>query len=464
MPSNNRRIHFIGIGGAGMSAIAKVLLEAGNIVTGSDLKRSDITDRLADMGATIHIGHAASNLQGPDAVVVSSAIPAGNVELEAARKAGIRVIQRGEMLAELMHDKKGIAIAGAHGKTTTTSMISLVLERAGIDPTVLIGGELNDIGGNAKLGRGEYLVAEADESDGSFLKLRPYIGVITNVEDDHLDYYGSLDAIFAAFLTFVEQINSAGLAILCADSPHVRRIAETCSKRYVTYGLKNPADYEAKRICHQVLASTFEVWERGEYLGEITLGVPGRHNILNALATVAVAREVGIDLSVVQDALAGFHGVHRRFELLGEVDGIYVVDDYGHHPTEIKATLSAAKQGRFLRIICVFQPHRYTRTKFLYQQFATAFQEVDELIVTDIYSAGETPIAGVSGRLIVDAVAASGGPMPVYIPDLKDVVPYLLQRVRPGDLVITVGAGNVWTVGDQLVDALVARAKPALEA
>lgn len=464
MSTTKRTIHFIGIGGAGMSAIAKVLLEAGNIITGSDLKRSEVTARLEEMGATIHIGHRVTNLGHADMVVVSSAIPANNVELVAAREAGIPVIQRGEMLAQLMEGRKGIAVAGAHGKTTTTSMISLTLERGGLDPTVLIGGEVNDIGGNAKLGGGEYLVAEADESDGSFLKLRPRIAVVTNVEDDHLDYYGTPEKIVEAFSTFVNQVPEDGLAVLCADNANAARIARTCRRRVVTYGLENAADYEARNISHQALRSSFEVWERGVCLGTLSLSVPGKHNILNALAAVAVAREVGIDLSVVRCALADFHGVHRRFELVGEVGGIYVVDDYGHHPTEIKATLSAAKLGHFNRIICVFQPHRYTRTKFLHREFGTAFRQADELIITDIYPAGEAPIAGVSSKLIVDAVAAQDGPYPVYIPKLKDVVPYLLGRLRPGDLVLTVGAGNVWTVGVELVAALGRQEKSVAQA
>ncbi|MDK2784160.1 MAG: UDP-N-acetylmuramate--alanine ligase [Bacillota bacterium] len=464
MSTTKRTIHFIGIGGAGMSAIAKVLLQAGNIITGSDLKRSETTARLAEMGATIYIGHRVKNLGRPDVVVVSSAIPANNVELVAAREAGIPVVQRGEMLAQLMEGRKGIAVAGAHGKTTTTSMISLALERGGLDPTVLIGGELNDIGGNAKLGGGEYLVAEADESDGSFLRLRPRIAVVTNVEDDHLDYYGTPEKIVEAFSTFVNQVPEDGLAVLCADNANAAHIASTCRRRVVTYGLENAADYEARSISHHALKSSFEVWERGVCLGTFSLSVPGKHNILNALATVAVAREVGIDLGVVRRALAEFHGVHRRFELVGKVGGIYVVDDYGHHPTEIKATLSAAKLGHFNRIICVFQPHRYTRTKFLHREFGTAFGQADELIITDIYPAGEAPIAGVSSKLIVDAVAAQDGPYPVYIPELKDVVPYLLGRVRPGDLVLTVGAGNVWTIGVELVAALGQQEKSVAQA
>ncbi|NLG86612.1 MAG: UDP-N-acetylmuramate--L-alanine ligase [Firmicutes bacterium] len=455
MPTTGRTIHFIGIGGAGMSAIAKVLLEAGNKVTGSDLKWSDTTERLSAMGATIYVGHQEENLQDPDVVVVSSAIPAHNVELRAAKKRGILVMQRGEMLAELMRYRKGIAVAGSHGKTTTTSMISLVMEKAGLDPTVLIGGELNDIGGNAKSGQGEYLVAEADESDGSFLKLRPHIAVVTNVEDDHLDYYGNLDNIMAAFRNFVEQVPSEGLAVACGDNPNAALIAATASvKRLITYGFNSGADYQARNVNFQSLTSTCEVWEHGRLLGQLRLAVPGQHSILNALATVAVAREVGVDFDVISKALASFCGVHRRFELLGHVNDIYVVDDYGHHPTEIKATLSAASQGEFNRIICVFQPHRYTRTRFLYHEFGAAFDQADLLIVTDIYPAGETPIAGVSASLIVDAVRAHAGPDTIHIPDLKDVAPYLIGLVRPGDLVLTLGAGNVWTAGVQLVQAL----------
>lgn len=455
MPTSSRTIHFIGIGGAGMSAIAKVLLEAGNIITGSDLKNSDATERLSAMGATIYVGHKEENLKDPDVVVVSSAIPANNVEVLAARRRGIRVMQRGEMLAELMSQRKGIAVAGAHGKTTTTSMASLVLERAGLDPTVLIGGELNDIGGNAKLGLGEYLVAEADESDGSFLKLRPHIAVVTNVEDDHLDYYGSLENIVTAFRSFVEKVPPDGLAILCADNPNAKKIATTSNiKRRVTYGLNSGADYQARNVSFQALTSACEVWENDRCIGSLELLVPGRHSILNALATVALARELGIDFDVIREALASFHGVHRRFELLGTVNDIYVVDDYGHHPTEIKETLRAAKQGQFNRTVCVFQPHRYTRTQFLYREFGAAFNQADLLIITDIYSAGEEPIAGVNSELIVNAVAAQAGPKTIYIPNLKDVVPYLLNVLQPGDLILTLGAGNVWSVGAELVQAL----------
>lgn len=464
MPTNSRTIHFIGIGGAGMSAIAKVLLEAGNTITGSDLRVSDATERLSAMGATICVGHREENLQDPDVVVVSSAIPADNVELLAAKGRGIPVMQRGEMLAELMSQRKGIAVAGAHGKTTTTSMASLVLEKAGLDPTVLIGGELNDIGGNAKLGYGEYLVAEADESDGSFLKLRPHIAVITNVEDDHLDYYGNLDNIVTAFKSFVEKIPADGAAVICADNPNAMKIAATANtNRRITYGLNHGADYQARSISFKALTSTCQVWERGRYLGPLDLVVPGRHSILNALATVALAREVGVEFNVIREALASFHGVHRRFELLGTVNGIYVVDDYGHHPTEIAATLSAARQGQFNRIICVFQPHRYTRTKFLYREFGAAFHQADLLIITDIYAAGETPIAGVTSELIADAVTAQAGPKTIRIRDLKEVVPYLLELIQPGDLVLTLGAGNVWTAGAELIQAL-APVKQVIEA
>ena len=467
MPTNSRTIHFIGIGGAGMSAIAKVLLEAGNIITGSDLRCSDTTERLSAMGATIYVGHSEENVKNPDVVVVSSAIPSHNVELVAAKRRGILVMQRGEMLAELMSQRKGIAVAGAHGKTTTTSMASLVLEKAGLDPTVLIGGELNDIGGNAKLGKGEYLVAEADESDGSFLKLSPHIAVVTNVEDDHLDYYGSLDNIVSAFRSFVEKVPDDGVAIFCADNPNALKIATSAStQRRLTYGLNNRADYQARNANFNALTSTCEVWEQGKFLGPLELMIPGEHSILNALATVALAREVGVDFDVIRDALACFRGVHRRFELLGVVDDIHVVDDYGHHPTEIKATLNAAKKAQFNRIICVFQPHRYTRTKFLYREFGAAFKQADMLVLTDIYPAGENPIAGVTSQLIADAVTAQAGPKTIHIPDLKDVAPHLLGILQPGDLVLTLGAGTVWTIGTELVRILSqpALAKQAIEA
>ncbi|MGI6128640.1 MAG: UDP-N-acetylmuramate--L-alanine ligase [bacterium] len=467
MPATFRTIHFIGIGGAGMSAIAKVLLEAGYDVTGSDLKWSDATQRLSTMGATINVGHREENLQNPDVVVVSSAIPMHNVELVAAKARGILVMQRGEMLAQLMSQRKGIAIAGAHGKTTTTSMVSLVMERAGLDPTVLIGGELNDIGGNAKSGQGEYLVAEADESDGSFLKLLPHIVVVTNVEDDHLDYYGSLDNIITAFRTFVDKVPTDGLAIFCSDNVNAATVANLAStKRRVTYGFNSGADYQARNLSFCGFSSTCEVWEKGRFLGLLQLLVPGRHSILNALATVAVAREVGVDFKIISEALASFHGVHRRFELLGKVNDIYVVDDYGHHPTEIKATLSAANQREFNRIICVFQPHRYTRTKFLHREFGEAFDLADLVIVTDIYAAGEQPIAGVSANLIIDSIKAHAGPSAVHVPDLQDVVSYLTGVLQPGDLVLTMGAGNVSTIGNQLVKALSQKApvKQAIEA
>ena len=386
---------------------------------------------------------------------MSSAIPANNIELQTAKQRGIKVMQRGEMLAELMSQRKGIAIAGAHGKTTTTSMVSLTLEKAGLDPTVLIGGELNDIGGNAKLGRGEFLIAEADESDGSFLKLKPHIAIVTNVEDDHLDYYGSMDNIVAAFTNFVEQVPTDGAAIVCADNSNaMKMIAKANPSRWITYGINQPADYQARQVSFEAITSTCEVWKQDRYLGSLDLIVPGRHSILNALATVALAQEVGVEFNVVKEALATFNGVLRRFQHVGTVNGIHVVDDYGHHPTEILATLSAAKQGRFKRTVCVFQPHRYSRTKFLYREFGAAFHQADKLIVTDIYSAGETPIAGVSAKLIVDAVLAEGGPDTIHIPDLKDVVSYLLKFTKPGDLVLTLGAGNVWQAGEELIRML----------
>lgn len=453
--SDNRinRIHFVGIGGAGMSAIAKVLLEMGYTVSGSDLKASSTTRRLAELGAVTYIGHRRENLDSPDLLVVSSAVPETNVEVVAAREADIPILQRGEMLAYLMAMKRGIAVAGSHGKTTTTSMISLVLEKTGLDPTVLIGGELNDIGGNAKLGHGEYLVAEADESDGSFLKLRPEIAVVTNIEDDHLDYYGTVDRIVAAFANFIAGVKRGGIAVLCIDNGYVNKIAREAEGRVITYSIRGDADITAGDITSEGLGTRSQVVVRGQEMGELVLKVPGEHNVANALAAIAVGLEVGLSFDQISRTLETFRGVHRRFELVGEVAGVRVVDDYGHHPTEIMATLKAARQGGFARIIAVFQPHRYTRTKFLHEEFGRAFGDADEVIITDIYSAGETPILGVSAQLIVEKTAAQGQKV-TYIPKLEDIPSYLAPRVKEGDLVLTIGAGDVWRVGEMLIEQL----------
>lgn len=450
-----RHVHFVGIGGAGMSAIAKVLLEMGYTISGSDLKPSTTTERLRDMGATIHIGHRKENLNSPDLLVVSSAIPKANVELVAAQEAEITILQRGEMLARLMDMKQGIAVAGSHGKTTTTSMISLLLEKNGLDPTVLIGGELNDIGGNAKLGSGEYMVAEADESDGSFLRLNSKIAVVTNIENEHLDYYGSEEKIVEAFTSFVTAVKKNGLAVLCTDSIHMNSVSSVAKARVISYAIHNQdADLTARNIIVSGMGSKCKIYEKDRELGELVLNVPGEYNIANSMAAVAIGLELGLPFPQISRALQSFRGVHRRFEVLGEVNGISVIDDYGHHPTEISATLKAARKGNFQRIIAVFQPHRYTRTKFLYKEFGLAFADADEVIVTDIYAAGEKPIPGITGALIAQNIVDPGNNKVKFMGDMDFVPRYLRGRVKKGDLVLTLGAGDVWKAGKRLVEYL----------
>ncbi len=450
-------IHFIGIGGAGMSGIAKVLLELGYKVSGSDLSTSDITKRLESMGASIYRGHQEDNLdEGVDKVVVSSAVPKDNPEVVKAQRLGIPVIQRAEMLGYLMEFQKGIAVAGAHGKTTTTSMISLILEKNGYDPTVVVGGELNDIGGNAKLGAGRYLVAEADESDGSFLKLKPTVTVVTNVEDDHLDYYGTRENIQNAFREFISRTPHEGFSVLCLDDPVLSKMIPQIkgAARIITYGFSPEADFSAVNINLEKIPTSATVLLQGKVLGEIYLNIPGKHNVLNALATVAVGINCGLSFQEIVNGLQAFHGVQRRFQQVGRIEGIQVVDDYAHHPTEIKATLAAARTTRPKRVVAVFQPHRFTRTQLLAHEFGTAFTDADILIINEIYPAGEKPIPGVSARLIVDQIKAQTRQPLEYIENKNDITKRLLEIVQSGDLVITLGAGNIWTVGQELVRTL----------
>ena len=387
-------IHFVGIGGIGMSGIAEVLLNLGYKVTGSDLNETDITQRLASLGACIFKGHAAANLAVADVVVTSTAVRPDNPEVLAAHERGIPVIPRAEMLAELLKMKFSIAISGSHGKTTTTSMISTVLASGGLDPTMVIGGKLDSIGSNAKIGDGEIIVAEADESDGSFLKLSPCIAVITNIDREHLDYYRDIEEIKAAFLKFANIVPFYGSTVVCADDPHIREIIPEITRKIITYGVHSPADYQAVDILLQGSTSTFSVLYKGAPLGQITMRVPGRFNVYNALAALAVAREIDMGMEIIRDGLNAYVGVHRRLEFKGEAGGVAVVDDYGHHPTEIRETLAAARHVWQGRMIVVFQPHRYTRTKALYEEFLTAFSDADALIVTDIYPASEEPIPG----------------------------------------------------------------------
>ncbi|MFZ5631871.1 MAG: UDP-N-acetylmuramate--L-alanine ligase [Bacillota bacterium] len=448
------RVHFIGIGGAGMSGLARILIELGHRVSGSDLSQTFVTNRLESMGAVCYTGHAAQNVEGADLVVVSTAIKPDNPELVRTIEKEIPLIHRGEMLALLMKRQSGIAVAGAHGKTTTTSMMSMVLERNGIDPTIVIGGELNDIGGNAKLGRGKYLVAEADESDGSFLKLSPKIVIITNIENDHLDYYGTVEKIKEAFGMFLAGVPDDGLAVVCLDDPGVREVIGGCGGPLATYGIQSEeADYVLKDIYLNGMSSRGEVYHRGRHLGTLVLSVPGQHNLLNALAVVAVGMHLGLEFKDIAGALVEFRGAGRRFQLTGEYSGIRVVDDYAHHPSEIKATLKAAKQVGADRIITVFQPHRYTRTSLLRKEFGTAFLDSDVVIIDDIYSAGEQPIEGVSSRLIVEAIERNGQEV-VYLGSREKMIDYLADFARPGDLILTMGAGNIWTAGVDLVRRL----------
>lgn len=458
MTGKYNRIHFIGIGGTGMSGIAKILMNMGYTVSGSDLKVSEALIRLKDAGAKVFIGHSVSNVVGADLVVVSSAIPKTNPEYVKAIESNIPVVHRADMLSLLMNSKKGIAVSGAHGKTTTTSMISLIMEKNGFDPTVIIGGELNDIGGNATLGKGEFLVAEADESDGSFMKLNPYVAVITNIENDHLDYYKNMENMKEAFRRFVSNVKDGGFIVLGSDNEYVRELARDIDKEYYTFGINHKADFMPKNIKMNGLSSCCDIYFREKYLGQLQLNVPGLHNIVNATAAVAVGNRLGIGMEGIREAIKGFRGVQRRFQIIGDIDGIKVVDDYGHHPTEIKATLRAARNCNPRKVYAVFQPHRYTRTQNLSKEFGAAFADADEVILTDIYSAGEAPIEGVSSKLIEDALRENGKQV-VYISKKEDIPDYIIDKVLPGDYVFTIGAGDICEVAYSIVSKLKAGQK-----
>jgi len=450
-----RHIHFVGIGGVGMCGIAEVLINLGYTVSGSDLRESETTQRLVGLGADVKIGHDSANVKGAHVLVISSAVKKDNPEVVAARESQIPVIPRAEMLAELMRLKYGIAVAGAHGKTTTTSMISTVLASAGIDPTVVIGGKLDSLGAGAKLGQGEFMVAEADESDGSFLKLSPTIPVVTNIDEEHLDHYtGGIREIKEAFLSFVNKTPFYGVAVLCIDEPNVQDLIPDIEKRYVTYGMSAQADTHARAVEFEGLGSSFEVVTGGRSLGRFTLNVPGMHSIYNALATITVALELEVAPDVIRDALAQFGGLHRRFQIKGEVNGVTFVDDYGHHPTEIKAVLAAARAGWKGRILTVFQPHRYTRTRDLLKDFTTSFNHADKVVVTDIYPAGESPIEGVSAKALADGIKSMGHRDVTYIEDKDEVPGWIAKNAAEGDMVITLGAGDVWRLGDKALEMM----------
>lgn len=458
MKSTATKAHFVGIGGAGMSGIARVLLAMGWTVTGSDLKESRNTLQLREEGAEVFIGHAPSNVGNAGVVVISAAVAPNNCEVEAARGNGQRVVSRAEMVAELAKGKRSIAVAGTHGKTTTTSMISSVFDAAGLNPTFLIGGELNDIGSNAKYGSGEFLITEADESDGSLLKLRPELAVVTNVEADHLDYYGSVERIEETFCRFLSGLAPDGTAVVCGDHEGARGAAERCPGRVVTYGLEGDRDFSAGAVKLTGCGSEFTVKGPEGSLGRVSLSVPGIHNVYNALATIAVAVVVGVDFRRVSSALRRFSGVKRRFEVKGSATGVTLVDDYAHHPSEVKATLAAARAGDWPRVVCVFQPHRFSRTKLLGREFGWAFRAADLVVLTDVYGAGEEPEPGVTGKLILDAVLHDSPATNVaYLPKKTEILSFLRGIVEEGDLVLTMGAGDIWAVGEELLDLLKAR-------
>ncbi|HEX2676821.1 MAG TPA: UDP-N-acetylmuramate--L-alanine ligase [Polyangiales bacterium] len=449
-----RTIHFVGIGGIGMSGIAEVLLAHGFSVSGSDLAEGETTRRLASLGAKIHVGHRGENVRDADVVVFSSAVVQNNPELVEARHRSIPVIPRAEMLAELMRLQDGIAIAGSHGKTTTTSLVATVLRAAGLDPTVIIGGKLNVLGSGAARGHGEFLVAEADESDGSFLHLVPVISAITNIDPEHLDHYKTLEAVKEAFVKFANNVPFYGLVIACLDHPHVQDILPRIEKRVTTYGFSAQADYSARNLTTHGLSSRFTLVQRGVPQGELEVRMPGVHNVQNALAVIAVADELGVDRAVVREALATFQGVQRRFTIRGEQAGITVVDDYGHHPAEVEATLAAAQRAYGRRIVVAFQPHRYSRTHHLFDELTRAFNGADVLFLTDVYAAGEKPIPGADSEHLQRAIHAHGHRDVTYVPARGDLVKAMLPRLKAGDIVITLGAGNITQTGPELLDAL----------
>jgi UDP-N-acetylmuramate--alanine ligase len=458
-----QRIHFVGIGGIGMSGIAEVLINLGYKISGSDLKSSAVTQRLATLGATISEGHRAENVSGAEVVVASSAVSSDNPEIVEARSLHIPVIQRAEMLAELMRLKYGIAIAGMHGKTTTTSMVAAVLAAGGLDPTVVVGGRVDAMGSNARLGKSQYLVAEADESDRSFLKLSPILAVVTNIDREHMDCYRSMRDVKRAFLDFMDRLPFYGMVVACNDDPLLRRLFPQIQRRLVTYGTRRGSDFQIKlekpkpNQDQKSCVSRFHVTYRGETLGGFELHVPGVHNIQNATAAIAVG--VGLDVPVEQihTALASFAGVDRRFQLCGTAAGVSVIDDYGHHPTEIRATLAAARECGYRKVHVVFQPHRYSRTQSLMDEFATAFEDADSLFVLDIYPAGESAIAGITGEALARQISEKGTTAAQYVNSFEDAATSVTTSAEEGDMVLTLGAGSVSQLGPMILETLQAR-------
>jgi UDP-N-acetylmuramate--alanine ligase len=462
-----QQIHFVGIGGIGMSGIAEVLLNLGYKVSGSDLRGSAITQRLAGLGAAVFEGHRAENIAGAEVVVTSSAIAAENPEVLEAHKLHVPVIQRAEMLAELMRLKYGIAIAGMHGKTTTTSMVAAVLAGGGLDPTVVVGGRVDAMGSNARLGRSQYLVAEADESDRSFLKLSPILSVVTNIDREHMDCYRNMRDVKKTFLEFMDRVPFYGMVVVCNDDPLLRRLLPQAQRRTVTYGTKRGSDFLIKLEANPGAAnipghgqplSHFRVSYRKKDLGEFTLHVPGVHNILNATAAIAVGVGLDVGVEAIRTGLDQFRGVDRRFQLRGRVAGVSVIDDYGHHPTEIRATLAAARQCGFGKVYVVFQPHRYTRTRDLIEEFTTAFGDADSLFVLDIYAANEKPIEGISGGALAERIREKSGRNVQYASSFADAAAAVASLAQDGDMILTLGAGSVSQLGPMILEKLKERA------
>jgi UDP-N-acetylmuramate--alanine ligase len=450
-----QHVHFVGIGGIGMSGIAEVLLSLGYEVSGSDLRSSPITERLVRLGARVLIGHNASNVAGAKALVVTSALDENNPEVAEARRLQIPVIARGEMLAELMRLKFGIAVAGSHGKTTTTSMVATILNAAGLDPTVVVGGRVGSMGGsNARIGKSQFLVVESDESDGSFLKLAPIVAIVTNIDREHLDHYASIDEIRGAFTEFVNKVPFYGAAIVCMEDPNIQRIFPDIRRRTITYGRTAQVDLEIQDVRLEGRGSAFRVSRRGEDLGAFQLNLPGIHNVLNATAALGVGLEMELSVERIREGLAQFTGVDRRFTVRGVEGGVTVVDDYGHHPTEVKATLAAARLSDYKSIRVLFQPHRFTRTKFLLDDFGTAFHQADDVYLLDIYAASENRIEGVSGEALADKVRSYGHRSVHYVRGMAEGIEAIAAAAEPGDLIITLGAGNVSQAGDKILEKL----------
>ncbi len=456
MFSTIQKLHFVGIGGIGMSGIAEILVDQGFKVTGSDKAASDNTDRMAELGARVFIGHDVKNLEADvDALVYSSALALDNPEIAEALKRKIPVIRRAEMLAEVMRLKYGIGIAGTHGKTTTTSMVSLVLMEGGVDPTVIVGGRLRGLAGsNARLGKGDFIVVEADEFDRSFLSITPTIAVLTTLETDHLDCYRDLEDIKGAFIQFASKVPFYGFVVLCLDEPALQNIMPKIKKKIITYGLNGQADVQAVDIRHKENTSSFVVMKDGKELGEITLQIPGKHNVQNALAAITVGLELNVPFEKVKTGIEKFTGVFRRWEVKAEANGVMVVDDYAHHPTEISVTLAGVKSGWRRRVVCVFQPHLYSRTRDFYEDFGRAFFNADVLVLTDIYPAREEPIQGITGELIANTAKEFGHKNVHYVPDKKSVPDFLMAIKQPGDIIITMGAGDIWKFGEEFIKKL----------